>query len=81
MSDEPGIPIKLDCPVCHKPHVDVGVFKTKPHKSHACQYCGQVWTPALVNTVGVKFLPGCLDVDRCYGCGKLDCNGRCAVSY
>lgn len=71
------IPMKLHCPgpiavivggvetdilgVCGKPHVDKGEFATKPHHTHACQHCGHVWRPAVVNTVGVRFLPGYKD--------------------
>jgi hypothetical protein len=57
MSDEP-IPIRLLCPMCGELHIDVGEFATKPHHTHACQACGHVWRPAVVNTVGVRFLPG-----------------------
>lgn len=55
-----GIPMLLTCPSqdCGKRHLDVGVFATKPHHTHACQHCGMVWRPALVPTVGVEFLPG-----------------------
>lgn len=52
------IPMLLWCPVCHERHVDEGEFVTKLHRDHACQYCGLIWRPALVNTVGVRFLPG-----------------------
>jgi hypothetical protein len=51
-------PMLLWCPSCHVRHIDVGVFTTKLHHTHACQGCGMVWRPALVNTIGVKFLPG-----------------------
>lgn len=27
--------------------------------THACQECGFLWAPAVVPTVGVRFLPGC----------------------
>jgi uncharacterized Zn finger protein len=57
MSDEP-IPMRLRCPECSEIHVDVGEFATKPHHTHACQFCGEVWRPAVVFTVGVQFLPG-----------------------
>lgn len=53
-----SIPMLLDCPRCHARHIDVGTFATKPHHTHACQVCGMVWRPALVDTVGVAFLPG-----------------------
>lgn len=52
------IPMRLTCPECKNLHIDVGEFATKPHHTHACQHCGNVWRPALVNTVGVQFLPG-----------------------
>ena len=52
------IPMRLVCPACRELHVDEGEFATKPHHTHACQVCGNVWRPALVPTVGVRFLPG-----------------------
>lgn len=54
------IPMRLPCPVCGKLHIDVA-FATKPHHTHACQECGCVWRPAVVHTVGVRFLPGFKD--------------------
>ena len=56
--DLPPIPMLLWCPECGKRHVDVGDFATLKHHTHACQKCGHVWRPALVNTIGVRFLPG-----------------------
>lgn len=53
-----AIPMRLTCPTCGELHVDEGAFATKLHHTHACQDCGQVWRPAVVNTVGVRFLPG-----------------------
>lgn len=35
-----------------------GEFATKPHHTHSCQFCGLTWRPAVVCTVGVRFLPG-----------------------
>ncbi len=58
------IPMLLYCPGCHARHIDVGEFATRPHHTHACQACGMVWRPALVDTVGVEFLPGFKDVGR-----------------
>ncbi len=55
------IPMLLWCPSCHTRHVDEGEFTEKPHHTHACQSCGFVWRPAVVATVGVKFLPGFKD--------------------
>ncbi len=48
----------LYCPMCHQRHIDKGEFIIKPHHTHACQSCGNVWRPALHNTIGVHFLPG-----------------------
>lgn len=48
----------LVCPCCGERHIDEGVFATKVHHTHACQHCGTVWRPAIVATVGVRFLPG-----------------------
>ena len=56
------VPMRLHCPMCHELHVDEGEFATKAHATHACQFCGHVWRPALVATVGVRFLPGCKNV-------------------
>lgn len=53
-----AIPMILTCPGCGERHIDEGEFATKEHHTHACQHCGMVWRPALVPTVGVKFLPG-----------------------
>lgn len=54
----PGVPMILTCPSCGKRHVDKDEWVTKPHHTHACQYCGMVWRPAVVETIGVQFLPG-----------------------
>lgn len=53
-----AIPIRLFCPQCGKLHLDVGEWATRLHHTHACQHCGEVWRPAVVYTVGVRFLPG-----------------------
>ena len=52
------VPMILHCPKCGGRHIDEGEFATKPHHTHACQECGVVWRPAIVHTVGVRFLPG-----------------------
>lgn len=52
------IPMRIPCPSCKTLHVDEGEFADKPHHTHACQSCGNVWRPAIVDTVGVRFLPG-----------------------
>jgi len=52
------IPMLLWCPECCERHIDVGEFATKSHHTHACQNCGHCWRPAIVATVGVRFLPG-----------------------
>lgn len=56
-TNEP-IPMLLHCPLCKERHIDEGEFATKVHHTHACQSCGHVWRPAIVPTVGVRFLPG-----------------------
>lgn len=48
--------IRLNCPECGELHIDKGVFETKPHHTHACEYCGMVWRPAVECTRGVKFI-------------------------
>lgn len=55
------VPLRIVCPECGTYHIDEGEFATKPHHTHACQYCGNVWRPAIVCTVGVRFLPGFKD--------------------
>lgn len=55
---EPPIPVLLYCPMCHTQHIDEGEFTTKRHTTHSCQNCGLTWRPAIVATVGVRFLPG-----------------------
>lgn len=52
------IPLILHCPECTERHIDEGEFETKPHHTHSCQFCGLTWRPAIVPTVGVRFLPG-----------------------
>jgi hypothetical protein len=56
--NHPPIPMRLTCPHCAELHIDEGEFATTPHHTHACQCCGAVWRPAVVHTVGVRFLPG-----------------------
>jgi len=52
------VPMRLTCPECGELHIDEGEFATKPHHTHSCQSCGLTWRPAVVATVGVRFLPG-----------------------
>ena len=56
-----SIPMLLWCPQCHLRHIDEGEFASKAHHTHACQHCGMVWRPAIVNTCGVQFLPNFKD--------------------
>lgn len=51
------IPMRIFCE-CGELHIDEGEYATKPHKTHSCQACGRCFQPALVPTVGVRFLPG-----------------------
>ena len=55
---EPPIPLLLHCPLCSARHIDEGRWATRPHHTHSCQSCGHTWRPAVVDTVGVQFLPG-----------------------
>lgn len=55
---EQPIPMRLCCEGCGKLHIDEGEFATKVHHTHSCQHCGLTWRPAVVPTVGVRFLPG-----------------------
>lgn len=57
-SNNEPIPMRLTCPACNQLHIDEGELSLKPHHTHACQGCGNVWRPAIVATVGVRFLPG-----------------------
>lgn len=59
--NEKPIPVQLFCPKCGTQHVDRDEWAVRPHSSHACQNCGLVWKPCLRDTVGVRFLPGCLN--------------------
>lgn len=54
------IPMRLVCEACGRLHIDEGEWATRPHHTHTCQYedCGLTWRPAIVHTVGVRFLPG-----------------------
>ncbi len=54
---EQPIPMVLHCPQCNTRHIDP--VELKPHKTHACQDCGTLFTPSLIHTTGIKFLPGC----------------------
>lgn len=53
-----AIPMLIWCPDCSARHIDEGEFATKAHHTHACQQCGNTWRPAVVATVGIRFLPG-----------------------
>lgn len=55
------VPMIMHCPLCNGRHIDTGTFATKRHHTHACQHCGYVWRPAIVATIGVRFLPGFKD--------------------
>lgn len=66
-SENKPVEMLIYCPECSSRHIDdpgeypkgyEGEFETKSHHTHACQYCGHVWRPAIGPTVGVRFLPG-----------------------
>lgn len=48
----------LFCFECHGQHVDRGEWATadKAHKTHLCEYCGALFQPANIPTVGVDSL-------------------------
>lgn len=50
------IPMRLRCPECCELHVDEGKFAIEPHHTHQCEHCGECWRPAVLFTVGVRFL-------------------------
>lgn len=56
-----SIHMLLWCPGCGRRHIDRGLFAVRAHHTHACQFCGMVWRPAIQETVGVQFLPGYRD--------------------
>lgn len=55
---------RIICEACGELHVDEGAFEKKIHHTHACQNCGAVFRPAIVDTVGVRFLPGFKNEER-----------------
>lgn len=57
-NEQQAIPMRIVCPNCGTLHIDEGEFATKLHHTHSCQICGLTWRPAVVYTVGVRFLPG-----------------------
>lgn len=56
--------MRIPCPLCSTIHVDEGEWFSKAHHTHACQHCGNVWRPAIINTTGVQFLPGFKNGDK-----------------
>lgn len=54
------IPLIITCPAptCGARHIDEGEWAIRVHHTHSCQKCGMTWRPAVVPTVGVRFLPG-----------------------
>jgi hypothetical protein len=68
---EVPIPMILNCPQCSMRHIDEGHFAKKPHHTHSCQGCGMTWRPAIVDTIGVGFLPGFKDEEVKQGDDKF----------
>lgn len=51
-------PIITNCPKCGRQHIDRGVWaESRLHKTHLCEYCGGLWKPKDVFTVGVEKFP------------------------
>jgi hypothetical protein len=45
--------IVTHCPRCKLLHLDEGIWKHKPHKTHLCLNCGETWRPYPHATCGV----------------------------
>jgi len=56
-----AIDLILSCPQCCERHIDDGEWVDRGHHTHACQFCGLVWRPAIEFTRGVQSLPGFLN--------------------
>lgn len=50
------IPALFSCPECKLKHIDKGIWKIKPHKSHLCEKCGHIWKPFDQTSVGCEWL-------------------------
>lgn len=48
----------LNCPACGARHVEDKKSERAGHAVHDCHFCGVKFQPALVHTMGVKFLTG-----------------------
>jgi hypothetical protein len=52
-------PLTLRCPACNRRHLDVGEWRTRPHRTHRCVDgpdgigCSNEWRPFAYPTVGV----------------------------
>ena len=77
-SDNEPLELLIFCPVCKKQHIDVGEFATTPHKRHACQGCGLLFSVTKdVPNIGVRFFKGCRDNEHTV---KLDPAGSPSIS-
>jgi hypothetical protein len=50
------------CPRCLGQHIDSGVWATREHRVHLCEFCGERWMPSVNNTRGVPIPPGRVEV-------------------
>lgn len=57
-SEAPLLELLIHCPRCLKQHIDDGEFAVKPHKMHACQFCGLGFAVSKEPSVGVQFFSG-----------------------
>lgn len=50
----------LFCPNCDGQHIDFDEWRRESHvhKSHLCQFCGEIWKPFKFNTIGSPTPPG-----------------------
>lgn len=53
-----ALPIRMiiPCPACGRRHLDEGPWATRVHTSHLCLFCGVIWKPCNLPTVGVASL-------------------------
>lgn len=74
----PGEPRTLFCPSCGGQHIDrvdpvTGTdWAARPHHTHLCEFCGELWRPERFNTTGSPITPGRSPVTRFGDLHELD---------
>ena len=59
--NETPLDMVLHCPKCHAQHIDRNEWATRPHKTHLCEHCGNLWRPCQQPTCGVEALSASKD--------------------